>query len=283
MDFSNIFLYTELTSNIAYDIIFSRVYFKGDQDMEKDLTIQKIHKVFEGDFNIGHLESKNGRHSDALCCFPYGRALYSFDGYSFEVSAGEVFFLSRGSKYTIDVLEKSKFICVDFDFPENENVRKSCLFNGIAQSVKNDFSKLLRIWRTNDACRMSLAFSVLYNIYYEAIKTQNGAYTRSSELFSKITSYILDNYKDPALSVSDLVNISGISDVHIRRIFKSEANTTPIRYINFVRLEQAENMLRSSNLSVAEISDAVGFSDPFYFSRLFKHSFGVSPSAYRKM
>ena len=250
--------------------------------MEKDLAIQKIHTVFEGEFNPGHLENRKGRHSDAFVIYLYGSADYVFDTYSFKVGACGVFFLAKGSKYSIEVHEKAKFICVDFDFPETDTLRKSSAFDGISQSVKNDFSRLFRTWNSNDLCRTPLSFSILYGIYFEAIRAQNGAYSRSTELFSKLTAYILDNYTDPDLSLSDLADISGVSEVHVRRIFKAEANTSPVRYINFVRLSQAENMLKNSNFTVTQIAESVGFTDPFYFSRLFKSSSGVSPSEFRK-
>ena len=250
--------------------------------MEKDLAIQKIHTVFEGEFNPGQLENAKGRHSDAFCIYLYGKAKYNFDAYSFTVSAGDVFFLAKGSKYSIEVFEKTKYVCVDFDFSTCDTIRQSCLFSGISSSVRNDFSKLFRICHSNDPIRTPLVFSVLYSIYYEGLKTQNANYSRSCELFSIMTAYIIDNYADPDLSVSDLVRLTGISDVHIRRIFKANANTTPIHYINFIRLEQAENMLKSSNFTITEIAESVGFTDPFYFSRLFKRSFGISPTDLRK-
>ena len=249
--------------------------------MEKDLTIQKIHSVFEGEFNPGFLENTKGRHSDAFVIYLYGGAKYVFENYNFEVGAGGVFFLAKGSKYGINVFEKSKYICIDFDFPQSEHIQQSCFFDGIAQSVKNDFSKLFRVWHSNNSSRTPQAFSILYNVYSEGIRALGGAYSRSGELLSRITSYILDNYTDPDLSLADLSRISGISEVHIRRIFKAEANTTPIKYINFIRITQAENMLKSSNFSIAEIAESVGFNDPFYFSRIFKKAFGISPSEFR--
>ena len=250
--------------------------------MRNDLTIQKIHTVFEGEFNPGSLRNSGGRHSDAFCIYLFGKAKYTFDGFSFEVGAGNVFFLARGSRYSIDVYEKTKFICVDLDFGDSDGIPDGYLFEGISQSTKNDFLRLFRTWHSSNACRIPQAFSILYSIYFEGVRALSGEYSRRGELFSKMTSYILDNYTDPSLSISDLAKKCGISEVHVRRIFKSEANITPIRYINFIRLSQAENMLKSSNFTVSEISESVGFSDPFYFSRIFKQSFGVSPSEFRK-
>ncbi|MDO5479350.1 MAG: helix-turn-helix transcriptional regulator, partial [Clostridia bacterium] len=67
-----------------------------------------------------------------------------------------------------------------------------------------------------------------------------------------------------------------------RRIFKSAAKTSPIKYINYLRLEKAKNLLSESSLKVSEIAVQVGFSDSFYFSRLFKKETGVSPASFKK-
>ncbi len=245
--------------------------------MEKDLTIQKIHSVFEGEFNPGHLENTKGRHSDAFVIYLYGRAEYVIGERSFCVGSGGVFFLAKGSQYQINVFEKSKFVCIDFDFCQCEQIRESCLFDRISPSVKNDFLKLFHVWHSNDSSNIPQAFSILYNVYFEGIRALDGSYSRSGELFSRITSYILDNYTNPDLSLEHISIFAGISEVHIRRIFKDKANTTPIKYINFIRITQAENMMKNSNFTVAEIAEAVGFNDPFYFSRIFKKSYGLSP------
>ena len=55
-----------------------------------------------------------------------------------------------------------------------------------------------------------------------------------------------------------------ISETHLRRIFKQELNTSPIKYINNLKLEKAKNMLCLSNYSVNEIAYIVGFNDEFY-------------------
>ena len=49
-----------------------------------------------------------------------------------------------------------------------------------------------------------------------------------------------------------------------------------------MRIEKAAGLLERSDQNIGEIADALGFSSQFYFSRIFKQSYGVSPSAYRK-
>ena len=65
--------------------------------------------------------------------------------------------------------------------------------------------------------------------------------------------------------------------------FKNLTGETPNEYINNIRLAKATQMLiADAGLSIAEISDSLGFNSPNYFSRKFKDKFGMSPAAYRQ-
>lgn len=129
---------------------------------------------------------------------------------------------------------------------------------------------------------VSDAFSILYNLYSDAIKATNQKNAKKNELLSKITSYILSHYTEIDFSVKDVADYGGISETHLRRIFKQNFNISPIKYINCLKLDKAKNMLQSSNYTINEIALSVGFDDPYYFSRLFKHETGLSPSEYKK-
>ena len=123
--------------------------------------------------------------------------------------------------------------------------------------------------------------SILYRQYTAAIKGQNRKYDKTNRMFSQTVTYILQNLTDPQLSVKAAAEFAGMSETHLRRIFKATVNTSPVRYITFLRLEKAKNMLVNSNYSIEEIAVSVGIPDPYYFSRLFKREIGASPSQYR--
>lgn len=83
-------------------------------------------------------------------------------------------------------------------------------------------------------------------------------------------------------SVEEYARNSGYSKYHFIRLFKEATGQTPIEYRIRLRLENACSLLRSTSYSMHEIAEAIGFSDPAYFSRLFKKNIGKSPQAYRK-
>ena len=74
----------------------------------------------------------------------------------------------------------------------------------------------------------------------------------------------------------------GVSPNYISAIFKKEMGMTLVEYIKQVRIENAKQLLRGSDLRINEIADIVGFSDGYYFSRIFKELVGVTPTQYRE-
>ena len=66
------------------------------------------------------------------------------------------------------------------------------------------------------------------------------------------------------------------------KFFKKETKMSMLEYLIDVRFRQAENLLGNSTLSIKEISNMCGFSDPLYFSALFKKYHKISPKDYRK-
>ncbi len=84
------------------------------------------------------------------------------------------------------------------------------------------------------------------------------------------------------LSVEDIAKSCYRSVGYFSHLFKDIAGVSPHRYITSLRMEKAKELLSDTELSVAEIGEAVGFTDQNYFSRAFKAHTGISPLAYRK-
>jgi|WetSurMetagenome_2_1015567.scaffolds.fasta_scaffold53325_3 YesN/AraC family two-component response regulator len=73
----------------------------------------------------------------------------------------------------------------------------------------------------------------------------------------------------------------GVSEPHLRWIFRQAHGKTPHQYLRDVRLARAATLLRTSHLGVEGIASEVGYPDVTWFSKLFKRAFGVTPAAFR--
>ena len=77
-------------------------------------------------------------------------------------------------------------------------------------------------------------------------------------------------------------DLCGVSVTYFYRCFKKWSGASPIEYRNSIRLANAEGLIRCTNMRIKEISNSVGYDDPFYFCKLFAEKYGASPSKYRK-
>lgn len=82
--------------------------------------------------------------------------------------------------------------------------------------------------------------------------------------------------------ISKYAEICGISQCYFNALFREWSGMGPVEYRTRMRITQAQAILRSGTVSVAETAILVGFEDPFYFSRVFKAQTGVSPQEYRR-
>lgn len=83
------------------------------------------------------------------------------------------------------------------------------------------------------------------------------------------------------LDLDRIAAVAGVSKYHFVRRFERAYGETPIRYLTRRRIERAQDLLRSANLTVTEVCMAVGFSSLGSFSTRFSGLVGESPTAYR--
>ena len=73
----------------------------------------------------------------------------------------------------------------------------------------------------------------------------------------------------------------GFSAAYLTKIFKRYAGMTPVRFLTTVRISNAKRLLDTTDLSVQQIGESVGYNDQFHFSKTFSKTTGISPMAYR--
>ncbi len=101
------------------------------------------------------------------------------------------------------------------------------------------------------------------------------------ELMAEAQQWLIDRIQVPDVRLDDLARELGLSRRTLQRRFVSATGTTPLRYLQKLRVQQATSLLRHSNLGVREIAEQVGYTDPNYFSILFKDRVGHPPTTFR--
>lgn len=96
-----------------------------------------------------------------------------------------------------------------------------------------------------------------------------------------LDSWLAEHIADPELNIDTFAKSMGYGRTSFYKKMKQITGTTPNDYIRTLRMNKAAELLKDDRLTVAEVSYRVGVDDQFYFSKMFKNFFGISPTAYR--
>jgi AraC-like DNA-binding protein len=99
--------------------------------------------------------------------------------------------------------------------------------------------------------------------------------------FDNLIDFIKNNYYDSELTIDALASVVHLEKTYFSKAFKKVYNTSPMQYLNIIRLQHALNFLEYTNYSIIEISDKVGFKSFNAFINAFKKTYKISPKDYR--
>ena len=109
--------------------------------------------------------------------------------------------------------------------------------------------------------------------------TTNGKKLSNYYIREAIT-YIEQNFHND-ISVEDIASVCGLNRSYFGKIFRESIGKTPQEFLLTYRMIKATELLKLTNLSIEDIGKAVGYENPFHFSRAFKNIYNVSPRAWR--
>lgn len=127
--------------------------------------------------------------------------------------------------------------------------------------------------------KQSILFQeIMYLAASDPLTTEETGGTR--EAIEKVLLYVQQHYQED-ISLKEVAQMHGISASNFSSVFKKHVGLNPLDYVTQLRMAQAQRKLKASQ-PIELVARQVGFKDPLYFSRIFKRTVGVTPSAYRK-
>ena len=126
-----------------------------------------------------------------------------------------------------------------------------------------------------------LFMSVVSLVCTKCRKRETGEKWKAYENISKVMYYIEQNYEKP-ITLDELAALSHYSQRHFTRLVREYYGTSPMGYLDAVRIKSACDLLLHTSLGVNQIAQMCGFEDNNLFSRHFRTAEGMSPTKYRK-
>jgi two-component system response regulator YesN len=93
---------------------------------------------------------------------------------------------------------------------------------------------------------------------------------------------ILKDHFMQNITLNEMAELVNVTPSYLSRLFKKEVGINYIDYIHCLRLDKAKNLLSNNNLKIMEVSKVVGYMNAYYFTRVFKKKFGITPEEFRK-
>lgn len=206
--------------------------------------------------------------------------------------------LKESVESIIDIIKKGNTDLLDNAFARVQNAfrQKSMGMNGVEMFY--NYIVLYLINNYDKGNKMDLSIMEYDQIYFryaslnemcfflkecinDILSKETSEINHKNRQLENILKFINTNYMKH-ISLSDLSREFFLCSSYISVLFKKNMNKTLFEYINTLRMERAALLLLNTDKMVHEISNEVGYSDSFHFSKMFKKNFGTSPSEYRE-
>lgn len=172
---------------------------------------------------------------------------------------------------------EANYTVIDFEADHIPTITQEMIF-----SISLTLSKELQGMTHQNTYQMIAGLYQLLDDSMNPREPQISPATKSNEkLLSQILGYLEDRLYDN-LEVNDLVERFDVSRSTLQNMFQTHLQMTPLQYINKSRMEKSAELMASTDMSISEIAERLGFGSLQYFSRRFRNYFGESPTAYQK-
>lgn len=202
------------------------------------------------------------------------------DGQVLHTGGGELFYLPRGSSYSVKTIRSGGCYAINFEAEIAEEPFSVTVRN--YEQILHQFRAAANGWKTGDPLWQTAAMRAVYDAVYQLLSRQTRQYMPESSV-ARIRPALERMNRDftaDELTVSYLAGLCGISEVYFRKLFLNLMGVSPKEYLIQKRIDYAKSLLMSGDFSVSETAVLCGYGEPCHFSRVFSCRVGVSPNRY---
>ncbi len=254
-----------------------------DQNYLSDLIVTGIKSVNQMYNEKGANAKTENRKFWGLIYKYEGETEYTQNGEKIISNCSHVIIIPKGSTYQWKCVNEGHYYTIEF-----ESNKDSSNFVRIPVKNSSEFVELLKDLEFKKMQKSSEheieCIRDFYNIILKALSDNNRSYVPSDKKMriKPSVDYMLKNY-DKNLTNDSLADLSGLSTVYFRKLFTEIYGTSPIVYVQKLRMKKAKQMLRSDFCYISDIALSLGFKSVYDFSRTFKKHVGYSPTEYAKL
>ncbi len=239
----------------------------------QELRVKDVHSVITYDTNSTHWVAKR-RRDHIVGIQLEGSALHTFADKKFVISRNCIFFLNQKDDYSVEAYEPCRSLSIHFTTYDEIDTESFCN----PMSVSDEFVSILeKAKNSQDTADDLTTLSLLYSFCAKLEHVRQKKYFPKDKRMILAKAYINLHYKEKNC-LNSAISESGLTSRRFGELFRENFDITPNNYITYCRVEQAKARLSSELFTIEQVALACGFSDIYYFSKVFKKLTGVSPS-----
>lgn len=219
-----------------------------------------------------------------------GEAVFDYDGTSYPLYPGKALLGGANRNFEIIVhTAEFEYFLVHY-LPANAEREKQAQVEKVSElHVEMDaallqlMEQLRRLSTVLGNIELLEKKTLFYRLLNKALLFER--YQQNSEsqpMMEQTIEYIRQHYMEP-ITLESLAEQHRMKAKYFSHLFRKYTGIGPINYLIQFRMNLAYELLMSAEFSVREISRSVGYSDAYYFSRLFKKHYGMSPTAVKNL
>ena len=218
--------------------------------------------------------------SDRIILITGGKGVLDFDGICTEFSAGNLFFGFTGELIQVKEPQNASYIYIGFGGSRASELFRRFNINKASRCF-DGFDGLIPMWKES----LSRASEQTIDLAAESIllytfSRLTGAMNEKNGLLGRMIEITEEHFKDPELSLSEVAKMLSYNPKYISHLFKEKMKVSYSEYLRSMRIKYAITLFDHGIDSVKNVALLSGFTDPLYFSSVFKKQIGVSPKEY---
>lgn len=212
-----------------------------------------------------------------------GKGTFTANDVTHHLHAGQCFVIrpQESTVYESDSKEPWHYIWIGFSagITMPEILKAQPFFEG--EVYGKTFSKMLGV-ATQKEDRECFLCGCIAELLAHLFEENRSPLSSTAQAMEQAKNCIESEYMSPELTINALAKRLHLNRSYFSTTFRNHTGVSPQEYLNTFRLEKAAQLLQSSDMSVAQIAAATGYTDFCNFSRMFKRRFGIPPSRYAK-
>lgn len=207
-----------------------------------------------------------------------GRIL--IDGTPYPLERGTLFFCFSGESVAVEAGEGLVYLYIDFSGDRADELLRRFELTPLTRTAPGQES-LLPLWQES-LIRASedTVDLVAESLLLFSLSRLTGARGGEGGLVGRIIAMTEECFRDPTLGIAEIAHELSYHPKYLSHLFKSKTGVGYSEYLRSVRLKYATALFDHGIDSVKNVALLSGFSDPLYFSGVFKRAIGVSPTDY---